>query len=204
MKNSMNTFKNLRLALGLFMAGSLFLYSCENFPIDDDDNGGGGGERPCVDERLIDEEMACNYLYDPVCGCDGKTYPNACVAKYQGGVTEYSSGPCEKKGDDCIDKGLIDLEMACYMIYEPVCGCDGKTYSNSCEATYRGGVTEYTEGPCEKKDDGCIDESKIDLERPCPENIDFVCGCDGVTYNNGCNAERNGVTKYRKGRCGGR
>lgn len=47
----------------------------------------------------------------------------------------------------------------------------------------------------------CIDKSKINPELLCPENIDFVCGCDGVTYNNACNAERSGVTSWTKGRC---
>jgi PKD repeat protein len=30
----------------------------------------------------------------------------------------------------------------------PVCGCNGVTYSNECEATYYGGVTAFTSGAC--------------------------------------------------------
>ena len=48
----------------------------------------------------------------------------------------------------CIDSSLIDSTSDCATVYEPVCGCDGVTYSNSCSATIRGGVTSYVEGEC--------------------------------------------------------
>ena len=50
--------------------------------------------------------------------------------------------------EDCIDSSLIDSNSICTTVYEPVCGCDGVTYSNSCDATIRGGVTSYVEGKC--------------------------------------------------------
>ena len=47
----------------------------------------------------------------------------------------------------CIDSSLIDPNMICLEIYEPVCGCNGLTYSNSSAAACEG-VTSFQEGPC--------------------------------------------------------
>jgi hypothetical protein len=49
---------------------------------------------------------------------------------------------------DCIDADLINEEVACPAVYLPVCGCNGVTYGNSCEAKYYNGVVSWTNGPC--------------------------------------------------------
>lgn len=47
----------------------------------------------CIDPSKINTDAVCTMQYDPVCGCDNKTYGNACVAN-NAGVTSFTKGAC--------------------------------------------------------------------------------------------------------------
>lgn len=50
----------------------------------------------CFDECRVDPTLNCPAVYEPVCGCDGTTYSNSCVADISG-ILSWTNGEC----DDC-------------------------------------------------------------------------------------------------------
>lgn len=102
------------------------------------------GEEPTLEMELPDS----NYLQD-LCVIYEAEYPDGyiCSDMWCGNIWENLT---------CIDPDQIDLDAVCPNVFLPVCGCDGVTYFNECEAEYYYGVTSWTEGPCSGGYGQCI------------------------------------------------
>ena len=98
----------------------------------------------CLQENLENAEVRCDNLDQPVCGCDGVTYDNACQAVYDFGIARWTNGSCDPV-PNCQE--ILPDTFACTLEYAPVCGCNGKTYPNPCVAEAHN-IFRYSSGRC--------------------------------------------------------
>lgn len=189
---------------------------------------------------------ACALVYEPVCGCDAVTYGNSCEAAMAGMTVQYTgacivlppppvsctdttqcgaSEYCVKAAGGCSSQGTCGAKPTfCAMVVDPVCGCDGNTYNNDCEAAVAGVNVQYTGActvappsvPCTSSSQcqateycrslfgTCAGEGSC-IARPtaCTDVYNPVCGCNNVTYSNSCYAAMAGKSISASGACVG-
>ena len=142
---------------------------------------------------LRGSSRGCPTVDAPECGCDGKTYANACERAIAG-VLKRSDGSCGGGG-----------------------GTTGTGGAGSGGATGAGGGTGaacggYAGDPCptgqfcdmtacgmlREQTGTCVPAGDV-----CGQIFAPVCGCDGTTYPNDCMRIQAGVYKTSDGACGG-
>lgn len=123
------------------------------------------------------------------------------------------TGSCER----------ADPGATCPGVYAPVCGCDGVTYNNPCDAARNGtavdtsavcaGTTpchldsECAGGEfCNRPDGVCGGVGNCasrGIGRFCSDVCEPECGCDGNSYVNDCQRRQAGVSLASLGNCPG-
>lgn len=155
----------------------------------------------------------CTFEFNPVCGCDGDTYGNPCFAA-AAGVSIAHFGECGPNGecqtaDDCpvppcacLDEdgdGQCENECPVATCRLGQCGVgdpNALQVGDACGGFVPPGSPECDAGLFCQHQPGALCGAAdapgecVVIPEACREVFDPVCGCDGQTYGNACEATR--------------
>jgi hypothetical protein len=125
----------------------------------------------------------CTEESAPVCGCNDKTYPNACYAAREG-IAVGKKGECAPAtAPNAAPPSLTEGQT---------CGTRG--VPGECAA----GLYCAFRTSCGETDSGGVCTQRPEM---CTKQYEPVCGCDGKTHGNPCTAASAGVSIRFKGEC---
>ncbi len=83
--------------------------------------------KDCVEN--LKPDCVCTMQYDPVCGCNNKTYGNACVAQCAG-IAKFTKGACPQDAE-------ITLEATNWQLTAFVSGAENQAVPNDVSITVK-------------------------------------------------------------------
>ncbi|XP_072014296.1 uncharacterized protein [Amphiura filiformis] len=116
----------------------------------------------------------CDTAYVPVCGSDGRTYPNLCNLRRQDCTTNVPLTVMHP--GQCLNS---ICPTVCTADYNPVCGSNGQTFGNRCELGRAACVTSTL---TLAYPGACIPIGTC--QNACTREYMPVCGNDAKTYSN--------------------
>lgn len=145
-----------------------------------------------VSEGACASPCNCSTDYDPVCGVNGKTIDNKCLADCLR-VTVIGKGECENIVLSCDN---------CSKVLVPVCSKDNVDYANSCQL-FCNKKSFGRVGACDRSAE--LEEANRKKEcAKCSKLYKPVCTTDGETLANECLCSCQGANKcqiYAEGSC---
>jgi hypothetical protein len=163
----------------------------------------------------------CTAIFDPVCGCDLRSYSSACNA-HGNAVSVRRRGLCT--AGDCTDAGGRPLfsdgasdpscpdgeeQWSIGGVDEPAVCCVAAASDNTCGgiASLSCASTEFCNYESAAGGQGCdgsiADAAGVCEARPefCTDEYAPVCGCDRRSYGNACVAHAAGTAVLHRDRC---